>query len=155
MQHIPFKKDKSVKKIKGNLEINLKDAVFGINKEIKIPRWESCGTCTGTGAKPGTKPEICPTCQGTGAVKSSESMALEAMRLLILASQQEKIAKVTLTVADDVAAYLNNNKRRELALIEDEGGIKAQIIGREGVAPEHMDVVCLDSDDRDVKFSPN
>jgi molecular chaperone DnaJ len=49
-----------------DLEINLNDAVFGTEKEIKIPRWEDCSKCDGTGAKPGTEPTVCSTCQGTG-----------------------------------------------------------------------------------------
>ena len=52
-----------------DLEINLKDAVFGTEKNIKIPRWENCSTCSGTGAKPGTSPTTCQTCRGTGQTK--------------------------------------------------------------------------------------
>ena len=54
-------------------------------------------------------------------VKTAESMAIEVVRLLILAGQREDIAKVTVTVADEVATYLNNKKRRELARLEDDG----------------------------------
>lgn len=49
-----------------DLEINLKEAVFGIDKQIKIPRWENCTTCQGTGARPGKGPTVCSTCKGTG-----------------------------------------------------------------------------------------
>jgi molecular chaperone DnaJ len=49
-----------------DLEINLKDAVFGTEKKIKIPKWENCTTCSGTGAKEGTSPTVCQTCNGTG-----------------------------------------------------------------------------------------
>lgn len=49
-----------------DLEINLDEAVFGTEKEIKIPRWENCSDCGGTGARPGTEPTVCPTCQGAG-----------------------------------------------------------------------------------------
>jgi len=52
-----------------DLEINLTDAVFGTEKEIKIPRWEDCSTCSGTGSRPGTEPTVCKTCQGTGQTK--------------------------------------------------------------------------------------
>jgi molecular chaperone DnaJ len=52
-----------------DIEINLKDAVFGTEKEIKIPRWENCTTCDGTGSKPGTSPVVCQTCRGTGQTK--------------------------------------------------------------------------------------
>jgi molecular chaperone DnaJ len=52
-----------------DLEMNLKDAVFGIEKKIDIPRWENCSTCEGTGAKPGKGPTVCQTCKGTGQTK--------------------------------------------------------------------------------------
>lgn len=52
-----------------DLEINLKDAVFGTEKKINIPRWENCSTCDGTGAKPGKGPTVCQTCKGTGQTK--------------------------------------------------------------------------------------
>ena len=47
-------------------------------------------------------------------VKTAESMAIEVVRLLILASQRPEIAKISVTVADDVADYLNNRKRHDL-----------------------------------------
>jgi molecular chaperone DnaJ len=49
-----------------SMTVDFKDAVFGMKKEIKIPRNEACGTCSGSGAKPGTKPETCKTCNGSG-----------------------------------------------------------------------------------------
>ncbi|KAK3139719.1 hypothetical protein QOZ80_5AG0388580 [Eleusine coracana subsp. coracana] len=54
-----------------NLVLNFKEAVFGVEKEIEITRLESCTTCDGTGAKPGTKPTTCKTCGGQGQVVSS------------------------------------------------------------------------------------
>ncbi|XP_011074871.1 chaperone protein dnaJ A6, chloroplastic [Sesamum indicum] len=54
-----------------NLVLNFKEAVFGVEKEIEIIRLESCSTCDGSGAKPGTKPSKCNTCGGQGQVVSS------------------------------------------------------------------------------------
>ncbi|KAK4256679.1 hypothetical protein QN277_006370 [Acacia crassicarpa] len=54
-----------------SLVLNFKEAVFGVEKEIEISRLESCGTCNGSGAKPGTKPTRCSTCGGQGRVVSS------------------------------------------------------------------------------------
>ncbi|RIX54109.1 molecular chaperone DnaJ [Paenibacillus nanensis] len=48
------------------MTIEFKEAVFGKEAEITIPRTESCDTCHGSGAKPGTKPETCSTCRGSG-----------------------------------------------------------------------------------------
>ncbi|MCR2803199.1 molecular chaperone DnaJ [Paenibacillus soyae] len=48
------------------MTVEFKEAVFGKEAEITIPRTESCDTCHGNGAKPGTKPETCSTCKGSG-----------------------------------------------------------------------------------------
>ncbi|MBP3951314.1 molecular chaperone DnaJ [Bacillus suaedae] len=48
------------------MTLDFKEAVFGKDTEIEIPREETCETCTGTGAKPGTKPDTCTHCGGSG-----------------------------------------------------------------------------------------
>jgi len=48
------------------MNIEFKEAVFGKETEITIPRTESCDTCHGSGAKPGTQPKTCSTCHGSG-----------------------------------------------------------------------------------------
>jgi molecular chaperone DnaJ len=52
-----------------NLEISLEEAARGSEKTIRIPTVEECGTCHGSGAKPGTQPKPCPTCGGAGQVR--------------------------------------------------------------------------------------
>ena len=49
--------------------INLEEAAFGTEKEIKVLRTEYCSLCQGTGSKPGTQPARCPNCNGTGQVR--------------------------------------------------------------------------------------
>ncbi|WP_332690873.1 molecular chaperone DnaJ [Halalkalibacter lacteus] len=48
------------------MTLDFKEAVFGKDTEIDIPREETCQTCKGSGAKPGTKPETCSHCGGAG-----------------------------------------------------------------------------------------
>ena len=50
------------------LEITLEEAANGKDTQVRIPSWDSCATCTGTGAKPGTKAQTCPMCHGQGTV---------------------------------------------------------------------------------------
>jgi molecular chaperone DnaJ len=52
-----------------NLTISFEDAAFGKDVKIKIPRWESCTACHGTGAKPGSQVKTCPTCEGRGQLR--------------------------------------------------------------------------------------
>ncbi len=49
-------------------ELDLDEAIFGVKKTIRIPTLQTCDTCHGSGAKPGTQPTTCPTCQGSGRV---------------------------------------------------------------------------------------
>jgi molecular chaperone DnaJ len=53
------------------LEISLEEAASGTEKNILIPRHETCEECGGSGAKPGSKKEKCQTCGGRGQVVSS------------------------------------------------------------------------------------
>ena len=50
------------------MEITLEEAALGKETQIRIPSWETCGTCNGSGAKPGTSPKTCGTCNGSGNV---------------------------------------------------------------------------------------
>jgi len=52
--------------------VEFKEAAFGIEKEIEIIRNETCKTCNGTGAKPGTKVNTCSNCGGTGEVRYTQ-----------------------------------------------------------------------------------
>jgi len=51
------------------MEVTLEQAAHGHSTEIRVPSWESCDTCHGSGAKPGTKPKTCGGCQGQGSVR--------------------------------------------------------------------------------------
>lgn len=49
-----------------NLDITFDEAVFGASKNIRIPKTDRCGTCSGSGAKAGSSPEACKRCGGSG-----------------------------------------------------------------------------------------
>jgi len=51
------------------MDVTLDQAAHGFETEIRVPSWEGCDTCKGTGAKPGTKPQTCRTCSGQGSVR--------------------------------------------------------------------------------------
>ncbi len=54
--------------IRTSIRISFEEAVFGCNKEIDLNVKETCKTCNGSGAKPGTSPETCSKCGGKGQV---------------------------------------------------------------------------------------
>jgi molecular chaperone DnaJ len=51
------------------MDITLEEAAFGKESQIRIPSYEDCTTCSGTGAKPGTSVKTCGTCHGQGVVQ--------------------------------------------------------------------------------------
>jgi molecular chaperone DnaJ len=55
-----------------NLELSLEQAARGTATKIRIPTMETCETCHGSGAKPGTQPKTCDTCHGSGSVRLSQ-----------------------------------------------------------------------------------
>ena len=90
--------------------------------------------------------EDCPCCQGRAVVKTGESMAIEVVRVLMMACQQPKASRVTIRVNDKVAAYLNNKKRRSVMHIEESSGVTIQILGSETLFPEHFECDCRDQE---------
>jgi molecular chaperone DnaJ len=52
-----------------DLNLEFREAIFGGDKELPIKHLETCETCNGSGAKPGTRPQTCSTCGGSGQVR--------------------------------------------------------------------------------------
>lgn len=61
------------------VKLTFEEAVFGVEKEIEFTRDETCGTCSGSGARPGTSPVRCQTCNGTGEVRQVRQTLLGSM----------------------------------------------------------------------------
>ena len=76
----------------------------------------------------------CPHCAGVGLVRSIESTALRVLRGLEEEAEKNRAAAVTVRIANDVAIYILNQKRRELARIEAEHGIEISFDPKEGLA---------------------
>ena len=54
--------------VRASVRITFEEAVFGCEKELELTLKDTCNTCHGTGAKPGTSPETCSKCHGSGQV---------------------------------------------------------------------------------------
>ena len=58
--------------LEANITVDFEDIAFGTEKEIKVPNYDLCSSCTGTGVKDGKQLETCPTCQGRGEVQTRQ-----------------------------------------------------------------------------------
>ncbi len=149
--------DMRKEKHRRGVERALRDAMKRDRARTKILRTSPFGLVemTRQRIRPSLKRSVyadCPWCGGAGVVKTPESMGLEVVRLLILVSQRPQVSRVVISVVDEVAGYLNNNKRHDLARLETEGQMKVQIVGLKGVPPEHLVFECLDAEGREVRF---
>ena len=66
--------------LRTSVRITFEEAVFGCKKEIELNVKETCKTCNGSGAKPGTSPEICPKCGGKGQVMFTQQSLFGTVR---------------------------------------------------------------------------
>jgi len=55
-------------------QISFAQSIEGAQVPIVVPTTERCGTCNGTGAKPGTSPKVCPRCQGRGVESQGQGL---------------------------------------------------------------------------------
>ena len=83
---------------------------------------------------------ICPHCGGAGIVRSVESTALRVLRALEEEGEKSRASAVTVKVANDVAIYALNQKRRELARIESEYGMEVSFEPKEGLMAGHFEL---------------
>ena len=133
------------------VEKSLRDAMRRDRARTKILRTSPFGLIemTRQRIRPSFKRSVyedCPCCRGRALVKTAESMSIEVTRLLILACQQQGAAKVLVRVNENVAAYLNNRKRREIISLEESSGVSIQILGGDSQFPEHLEMDCRDKD---------
>lgn len=63
-----------------DIEITFEEAFLGVEKEISFNREETCSTCKGSGAKPGTTVNTCSMCNGTGQVTQMQTTILGQMQ---------------------------------------------------------------------------
>lgn len=100
--HDNFRKDRAKTKV-------LRMSQFGI---IELTRQRM---------RPSLKRSIyfdCPHCKGSGLVKTPESMSLDVMRRLAIAAHDQRVSRIELSVCNEVAFYLQNKKRAQLAQLE-------------------------------------
>jgi ribonuclease E len=138
------------------VERTLRDAVKRDRARTKILRTSPFGLIemTRQRIRPSIRRSVykeCPSCGGSGLVKSAESMAIEVVRKLIMCAHTANVARITVTVEEEVASYINNKKRRELVQLEAESNVEVQVISGEGLSPEFLKIDCVDANGREVR----
>jgi ribonuclease E len=141
-----------------SVEHTLRDAVKRDRARTKILRTSPFGLIemTRQRIRPSIKRSVykeCPACSGSGLVKSAESMAIEVVRKLLMCAHTTGVTRITVTVEEEVASYLNNKKRRDLVQLEQDSNVEVQVVSGEGLAPEYLKVDCVDANGREVRIA--
>jgi ribonuclease E len=86
----------------------------------------------------------CPCCRGAGYVKTQESVALEAIRMLNVAAAHEAVRRIEMIVAPNVETYLQNEKRVAISQIEQKSDKRIVIRAGEVHQGQETSLICYD-----------
>jgi len=116
-----------------DLAITLEEAAKGLETKIKIPRWEPCATCEGTGAKKGSKAITCPTCGGRGQLRQQQGF----FTVMRTCPQCQGMGQVIKDLCPACHGEGRSNQERVLGLKIPPGvddGTRLRVAGEGGVA---------------------
>ena len=142
-----------------NVENAFRDAMMRDRARTKVLRISQFGLIemTRQRIRPSLKRSVfseCSHCRATGYVKTNESMSIEVMRMIQLAAHRTPaIQSIEVTVHAEVANYLLNRKRKELAKLEEQAKMQVLIAGQAG-SPELCTFKCLDHNGNEVRLIP-
>ena len=141
------------------VERALRDAIRRDRARTKILRMSQFGLIemTRQRIRPSIKRSIyedCPNCQSQGVVKSAESMAIEVMRILALSANRQDIRRVNISCSHNVANFLNNRKRQDLARLERDSHLTIHIRPEENVAAEFLQIDGYGNYNTEIRLYP-
>src|SRR3954468_10209116 len=134
------------------LEKRLHDNFKNDRAKTKVLRMSQFGIIemTRQRMRPSLKRSIyfdCPHCKGAGLVKTPESMSLDVMRRISIAINDLKVERVELAVCPDVAFYLQNKKRLQLAELERHYNKRVLVRSEQGLGLDEMKLELFDNRD--------
>ena len=91
--------------------------------------------------------EVCPRCKGQGTIRGIESLALSILRVIEEEAMKEKTGKIVAQVPVDVASFLLNEKRTNLAQIEGRQEIRVVLVPNPYLETPHYEVERIRSDE--------
>ena len=124
--------------VRTSVKISFEEAVTGVDKEIELSLKDPCGTCNGTGAKPGTSPETCSKCGGKGQVVYTSQSLFGMVRNVQSCPDCHGTGKVVKEKCPDChgSGYISNRKKIQVSIpagIDDGQSVRIREKGEPGV----------------------
>lgn len=124
--------------LREDLELTLEEVATGVEKTIRFPRMETCDTCKGDGAKPGTGADVCPQCKGQGQIRFSQNTLLGTFHTSQTCSRCRGAGKIITNPCETCGGGGRVRKQRERTVkipAGAENGLRLRLVG-EGDAGE-------------------
>ena len=104
--------------LRTSVRITFEEAVFGVDKEIELSLKDTCNTCHGSGAKPGTNPETCPKCGGKGQVVYTSQSLFGVVRNVQTCPDCQGTGKIVKEKCVDChgTGYISNRKKIQVTI---------------------------------------
>lgn len=80
--------------IQVDVQLEFREAVFGIEKDIELTKNNACDVCSGSGTEPGSNLKTCPDCRGQGQISHVRQTILGAMQQVVTCSTCQGVGKV-------------------------------------------------------------
>ncbi len=150
--------DMSLEKHRREVEKILRDTIKDDRAKTKILRMSRFGIVEMTRQRikpslPSSSSQPCPHCKGTGRIRSEKSQALSVIRILRLASNDQRVAKIDLTVAPGVADYLINHHRESIIKLEQATGTKILSHSIPELKVEDINLACFNEQGSSIQWS--
>lgn len=123
--------------LKSGIRITFEEACFGVEKEIDLTLMDECGTCHGSGAKPGTSSETCSKCGGKGQVTYNQQSLFGTVRSVQACPDCRGTGKIIKEKCLDChgSGYISKRKRVDISIpagIDDGQSIRKRGLGEPG-----------------------
>ncbi|MBE6037832.1 MAG: molecular chaperone DnaJ [Anaerofustis stercorihominis] len=102
--------------IRADVELTFEEAAFGCEKKVSIARKETCPTCNGSKAAPGSSAHVCEKCGGTGSIRVSQRSAFGMMQTVKPCDNCGGTGEVIDTPCSDCGGTGSVNKRRTITV---------------------------------------
>ena len=104
--------------LRTSVRITFEDAVFGTEKELELTLKDECGTCHGSGAKPGTTADTCPKCGGKGQVVYTQQSLFGMVRNVQTCPDCKGTGKIIKDKCQDCygTGFINSKKKIKVSI---------------------------------------
>jgi molecular chaperone DnaJ len=115
------------------IDVPFTEAVFGTERNVLISKVSTCATCTGNGAKVGTKKKTCTTCNGQGKVHDVKRTFMGNFQTVNTCSACNGVGQIPEEKCSDCKGYGVYSKREEINIAVPAGISNGEMIRMSGM----------------------